>query len=73
MRAFDLWLLAALNVVAVTGLALLLLRHSMWMPSLLLLHLVCVYALFVLFPFSKLMHAPYRWLALLRRGGKADA
>lgn len=57
---------ALLLIVAASGLVLLLGRASVWMPGLLALHLGAVWALFVLLPYSKFLHAGYRALALLQ-------
>lgn len=58
-----LWLLGA---VALSGLLLLLWRETAAMALLLILHLGLVLALFLLLPYSKLVHAPYRLAALWR-------
>lgn len=58
-----LWLLGA---VALSGLLLLLWRETAAMPLLLILHLGLVLALFLLLPYSKLVHGPYRLAALWR-------
>jgi citrate/tricarballylate utilization protein len=58
-----LWLLGA---VALSGLLLLLWRETPAMPLLLILHLGLVLALFLLMPYSKLVHGPYRLAALWR-------
>jgi citrate/tricarballylate utilization protein len=55
-----------LLLTAVTGLALLALRGTAAMGTLLAVHLGCVLALFVLMPYSKFVHGLYRSLALLR-------
>ncbi len=57
------WLLLA---VAATGLALLALRGTAAMGLLLAVHLGTVLALFVLLPYSKMVHGAYRGAALLR-------
>ncbi|WP_242519274.1 tricarballylate utilization 4Fe-4S protein TcuB [Halochromatium roseum] len=58
-----LWLLGA---VALSGLLLLLWRETAAMALLLIWHLGLVLALFLLLPYSKLVHAPYRLAALWR-------
>ncbi|MBK5928992.1 tricarballylate utilization 4Fe-4S protein TcuB [Halochromatium salexigens] len=58
-----LWLLGA---VALSGLLLLLWRETAAMALLLILHLGLVLALFLLLPYSKLVHGPYRLAALWR-------
>jgi citrate/tricarballylate utilization protein len=60
--SFTLLLLA----VAATGLALLALRETRAMGALLAAHLGFVLALFVTLPYGKFMHAPYRFMALVR-------
>ncbi len=57
------WLLLA---VAATGLALLALRGTSAMGLLLAVHLGTVLALFVLLPYTKMVHGAYRAAALLR-------
>ncbi len=58
-----LWLLGA---VALSGLLLLFWRETAAMGLLLILHLGLVLALFLLLPYSKLVHGPYRLAALWR-------
>jgi citrate/tricarballylate utilization protein len=62
----DLGLLALLHFTAVTGLALLLFRHTSAMGWLLAIHLGFVLALFVTLPYGKMVHGVYRLLALVR-------
>lgn len=64
-RKADYALLTLLLSVALTGLALLLWRDSSAMGVLLAIHLGSVLALFLLIPYSKLVHAGYRFIALL--------
>jgi len=63
MDAAFCWLLI---LVAATGLALLALRETPAMASLLALHLGAVLALFLTMPYGKMVHAPYRLAALIR-------
>ncbi len=58
-------ILVLLFLVAVTGLALLIWRATAAMGLLLVVHLGSVLALFLLLPYSKLVHAGYRAIALL--------
>lgn len=62
----DIALLMLLAAVAGTGLALLGLRETVGMGIALAVHLGFVLALFVLLPYSKMVHGVYRSLALLR-------
>lgn len=64
-RAADLALIALLLLVSVTGLALLAARATPAMGLLLAVHLGSVLGFFVLLPYSKLVHAGYRFVALL--------
>jgi citrate/tricarballylate utilization protein len=59
-------LLTLLLLVAVTGLLLLALRATAAMGTVLAVHLGCVLALFLVLPYSKFVHAPFRLAALLR-------
>lgn len=65
MRAADAAFLGLLFLVAATGLALLAWRATAAMGLLLTVHLGAVLAFFVLLPYSKFVHAGYRFLALL--------
>ena len=63
------WLLL---ITGVTGLMLLVLRESTWMPALLALHLGPVLALFLLLPYGKFVHGIYRALALVKYRRERD-
>lgn len=65
-RADGALLLTLLGATAASGLALLGWRETAAMGMLLALHLGTVLALFVTLPFGRLMHAPFRALAILR-------
>jgi citrate/tricarballylate utilization protein len=58
--------LAMLFFTAVTGLALLFLRETSAMGTLLALHLGIVFSLFVTMPYGKFVHGIYRFAALVR-------
>jgi citrate/tricarballylate utilization protein len=62
----DAAVLSLLLSVTATGLALLAWRQTAAMGLLLAVHLGCVLALFLLLPYSKLVHGGYRALALVR-------
>lgn len=62
----DYALLVLLLLVAATGLILLALRSTGAMGVLLAIHLGCILALFVIAPYSRFVHGPYRLAALLR-------
>jgi len=62
----DVALLLLLALAAGTGLALLGLRETVGMGIALAVHLGFILALFVLLPYSKMVHGVYRGLALLR-------
>jgi len=71
----DCALLALLFLVAASGLGLLALRETAAMGPLLLVHLGLVLGWFATLPYSKFLHAPFRFAALLRaamerRGGR---
>ncbi len=57
------WLLL---ITGATGLILLVCRDTIWMPTLLALHLGPVLALFLLLPYGKFVHGIYRTLALIK-------
>lgn len=65
----NLSFLLLLAWVSATGLALLIGRDHASMPVILAVHLAAVFCLFLLLPFSKFVHAPYRLLALLKHSG----
>jgi citrate/tricarballylate utilization protein len=61
------WLfLISLNVVAITGMLLLLLRDTPAMPVLLVVHLATVLALYISAPYGKFAHFLYRYAALVQ-------
>lgn len=62
----DCALLALLFLVAASGLGLLALRETAAMGPLLLVHLGLVLGWFATLPYSKSLHAPFRFAALLR-------
>lgn len=62
--SMDLAFTLLLMVISATGLALLALRESVAMGSLLVVHLALVLSFFVLLPYSKAPHGLYRLLAL---------
>ena len=62
----DVAFIFILFATGVTGLALLFLRQTSYMGTLLALHFGVVFALFLLLPYSKFMHGIYRFLALAR-------
>ena len=68
----DVALLMLLALVAATGLELLLLRGTSVMGVLLAVHLGFVFALFVIIPYSKMVHGLYRGGALLRAAIERD-
>ncbi|WP_424811635.1 tricarballylate utilization 4Fe-4S protein TcuB [Roseococcus sp. YIM B11640] len=59
-------MLGLLFSVSITGLLLLVVRHTGAMGVMLALHLGLVLALFLVLPYSKMVHGVYRGLALLR-------
>ncbi len=68
----DVAFIFILFATGVTGLALLLLRQTSFMGTLLALHLSVVFALFLLLPYSKFVHGIYRFLALTRYAKERD-
>jgi citrate/tricarballylate utilization protein len=71
-RGADVALLWLLFAVAATGLVLLALRGTAAMGLLLAVHLGTVLALFVLLPYTKMVHGGYRAAALLRDALERD-
>ena len=65
-RGVDLVFLALLFLTSLTGLALLVLRHSVMMGLLLVVHLALVLVLLLTLPYGKFVHGLYRLLALSR-------
>ncbi|MBW8902532.1 MAG: tricarballylate utilization 4Fe-4S protein TcuB [Bradyrhizobium sp.] len=62
----DVAFIAMLFLASLTGLALLIWRHSAAMGPLLALHLGVVFALFITLPYGKFVHGIYRYVALVR-------
>ena len=62
----DVAFIALLFITALTGLALLFVRETRAMGMALVLHLGAVLALFVTLPYGKMVHALYRFAALVR-------
>ncbi len=66
-RSLDQAFLVVLIVVSITGIALMIVQQGSGFPhTLLLVHLATVLAFFCLLPYTKLVHAVYRFGALLR-------
>jgi citrate/tricarballylate utilization protein len=65
-RPMDRGFIALLFLISVTGLALMLSRSTVAMPSLLALHLGFVMALFLTLPYGKFAHGIFRMASLLR-------
>ena len=66
----DVAFLMLLFLVAFTGLALMALRETSAMGTLLAVHLGFVLALFVTLPYGKMVHGVYRFLALVQDAGE---
>jgi citrate/tricarballylate utilization protein len=66
MATMDVAFLVTLLVTSVTGLALLALRETPAMGTLLAIHLGVVAALFITMPYGKFAHVFYRYAALIR-------
>ena len=65
-RPMDRGFIALLFLISVTGLALMLSKNSVAMPSLLAVHLGLVMALFLTLPYGKFAHGIFRTAALMR-------
>jgi citrate/tricarballylate utilization protein len=68
----DVAILLLLAMAALTGLVLLAARASGAMPLALAVHLGFILALFVVLPYSKMVHGVYRSAALLRRAAERN-
>ncbi len=62
----DFEFIALLFLTSLTGLLLLWVRESQYMPNFLMIHLALVAGLFITLPYGKFVHGLYRWLALIR-------
>ena len=65
-RGMDTGFLMLLFLTSLTGLALLVWRDTTMMGTLLSVHLGVVLALFLTLPYGKMVHAIYRYAALIR-------
>jgi len=70
MIAMDYAFLAMLELVALTGLALLAFRSTPAMGTLLAIHLGSIAALFITAPYSKFVHFIYRTIALVKNASE---
>jgi citrate/tricarballylate utilization protein len=66
MKKMDYGFILVLDVASVTGMLTLFLRSTSLMGVILTLHLGSVGALFIMAPYGKLVHAVYRYAALVR-------
>jgi tricarballylate dehydrogenase len=66
MRAWDYGFLVSLNLIAVTGMLVLIFRATPSLGPLIAIHLGTVAALFVSMPYGKFVHFVYRYAALVR-------
>jgi citrate/tricarballylate utilization protein len=71
-KPMDTAFIFTLFILGVTGLALLLLRATPAMGTLLALHLGAVFAFFITMPYGKFVHGIYRFAALVRYAGERD-
>ncbi|CAH2601243.1 Citrate utilization protein B [Rhodovastum atsumiense] len=62
----DIGFTAMLFLTSLSGMALVVLRHTALLGPLLALHLGVVFALFVMLPYGKFVHGIYRFVALIR-------
>ncbi|WP_216332460.1 tricarballylate utilization 4Fe-4S protein TcuB [Rhizobium sp. X9] len=65
-KPMDRGFIALLFLISLTGLALMFLRDTSWMPLLLAIHLGFVMGLFLTLPYSKFAHGIFRCAALLK-------
>jgi citrate/tricarballylate utilization protein len=65
-RSLNTSFIVLLLLTSLTGLLLLVLRHTAWMSPLLVVHLGVVLALFIMLPYGKFVHGIYRTAALVR-------
>ena len=70
MTAMDYAFLVLLDLVAITGMLLLVLRDTRLMPPLLVVHLGLLAGLFITAPYGKFIHFVYRYLALARHASE---
>ena len=70
MTGMDYTFLVLLDLVAITGMLLLILRGTRLMPPLLVVHLGLLVAFFVTAPYGKFIHFIYRYLALARHAAE---
>ncbi|MEM2203666.1 MAG: tricarballylate utilization 4Fe-4S protein TcuB [Sulfolobales archaeon] len=66
MAELDRFMLLLIGLISLTGVVLLISRDTEYMGSLFITHMGLVLALFLLAPYSKLIHIPYRILSLAK-------
>ena len=66
MKLMDYAFIVVLDIVALTGLLMLFLRGTAFMPVIFALHLGAIAAFFVTAPYGKFVHFVYRYLALVK-------
>jgi citrate/tricarballylate utilization protein len=65
-KGMDVGFITLLWLTGFSGLLILALRDTFWMPLTLSIHLGCVMAFFITMPYGKFMHGIYRGVALLK-------
>jgi citrate/tricarballylate utilization protein len=73
MMGLDIYMLVLLNLIAFTGLLTMIFRETSYMGVIFTIHMGLVVALFIIAPYSKIIHILYRYLSLMKYNSSRKA